>query len=78
MRRAHTGQLFGLFLIPTPVFGWILPLGWVSGWVGGMGQFGMISPHGLIPFRLGIWTGTFLVGDMDRPFSSWGYGLAPF
>ena len=24
-----------------------------------MGQFGMISPHGLAPFLLGIWTGPF-------------------
>ena len=30
------------------------------------------------PFWLGIWTGHFPVGDMDRPLSSWGYGLASF
>ena len=54
MRRAHGGPFFGLFLIPTPVFG--VPLGWV----GGMGQFGTIYPHGLAPFRLGIWTSPFL------------------
>ena len=30
-----------------------------DGWVGGMGQFGMISPHGFALFRLGIRTGPF-------------------
>ena len=30
------------------------------------------------PFQLGIWTGPFPVEDMDRPLSSWGYGLTPF
>ena len=29
-------------------------------------------------FRLGIWTGPFLVGDMDWPLAGWGYGPAPF
>ena len=38
-------------------------------------------------FQLVIWTGPFLVGDMDWPLSGWGmnlplsssgYGLAPF
>ena len=37
--------------------------------MGGMGQFGMIPPRGLAPFRLEILTGPFLVGDMDRPLS---------
>ena len=27
---------------------------------------------------MGIRTGRFLVGDMDRPFSLWGYGSATF
>ena len=45
-------------------------------WVGGMGRFGMISPHGFAPFRLGIWTGPFPIGDMDWPLSNWGYGPA--
>ena len=47
---------------------------WVDGWDG---EFGMISPHGLAPFRLGIWTGLLLDGKMDWPVSSWEYGLAP-
>ena len=34
--------------------------------------------YGPAPFRLGIWTGPFSVGDMDWPLSSWGYGLALF
>ena len=33
---------------------------------------------GLAPFRLGIWTGPFLVEDVDQPLSSWGYGLPLF
>ena len=49
--RACAGQLFGRV---TFFLGWILPLGWVGGWVGGMGRFWMISPHGLAPFWLGI------------------------
>ena len=49
------GHLFGLLLIPTPVFlgGFYFSDGWVGGWVGGMGRFEMISPHGLAPFWLG-------------------------
>ena len=43
----------------------------------------MISPHGLAPYQLGMWTcpfltGPFPVGIMDWPLSGWGYGLAPF
>ena len=34
--------------------------------------------YGQAPFRLGICTGSFPVGDMDRPLSNWGYGSAPF
>ena len=29
----------------------------------------MISPHGLAPFRLGIWTGPFPIWDMDQSLS---------
>ena len=64
VRREHqcARQLFGLLLIPTPNF-WVDSTPWmgglVGGWVGGMGQLGMISPCGLAPFRLGIWTGPF-------------------
>ena len=36
-------------------------------------------PHfSVAPFQLGIWTGPFLVGDMDWPLSGWGSGPAPF
>ena len=34
--------------------------------------------YALAPFQLGIWSGPFLVGDMDQPLSGWGYGPAPF
>ena len=34
--------------------------------------------YGPAPFRLGIWTGPFSVGDMDWPLFGWGYGPAPF
>ena len=56
---ALQGKFLGYFRFLPVFLGWILPLGWVSGWVGGMGRFGMISPHGLAPFQLGIWTGPF-------------------
>ena len=49
--------------------GSILPLRWVSGWVAGMGRFGVISPHGRCPFRLGTWPIPFPIGDMDWPLS---------
>ena len=32
----------------------------------------------MCPFRLGIWTGPFPIGDMDWPLSNLGYGPAPF
>ena len=40
--KARTGHFFG----------WIPPLGWVSGWVGGW-EFERIYPQGLAPCRLG-------------------------
>ena len=46
--------------------------------MGGMGRFGMIYPHGLAPFLMGIWTSLFRVGDMDCPVFGWGYGAALF
>ena len=70
MRRVRAGQLFGLLLIPTPVVGVdSTPCVCGSAWLDGMGQFGMISPHGLAPFWLGTWTGPFPVVDMDWPVS---------
>ena len=56
MRRARAGQLFGLLLIPTPVFGVDSTprMGeWVDGWDGA------IWDAFSFPFRFGIWTGTF-------------------
>ena len=76
--RACAGRVFGLLLLRIPILGWSLPPRGVCQWVDGMGQIVMDSPHGLALFRLGIWTGPFLVGDMDCPLSSWGYGPAPF
>ena len=58
VRRARARQLFGLLLIPSPAFG-VDSTPRMGEWGGGMRRFGMISPHGLAPFRLGIWTGPF-------------------
>ena len=66
MRRAHTGQLFGLLLIPTPVF-WVFSTPQMGGW------------DGAIWDDFSSWTFPFLVGYMDRPLPTGGYGLAgPF
>ena len=71
VRRARTGQFFWLLLIPTPVLG-VDSTPRMGEWVGEMGQFGIISPRGLAPFRFGIWTGPFPIGDLDWLFSNWG------
>ena len=63
MRRARARQLFGLLLIPTPVFG-VDSSPWMCGWDGAI-------------YDLSSWTCPFPVVDMDRPLSNWGYGLAP-
>ena len=70
---ARTRQLFGLLLIPTLVFGVDSTPRMsecVGGWVGGR--------EGAIWDDFSSWTCPFPVGDMDRPFSNWGYGLPPF
>ena len=56
----RASNFLGGFWFPCCWGGFYHSDGWVGGWVGGMGQFGMISPHGLAPF---------LVWDMDRPLS---------
>ena len=38
----------------------------------------LIHAFCMAPFRLGMWTGPFLIGDMDWLLSEWGYGPAPF
>ena len=38
----------------------------------------LVGGYGPAPFRLGICTGPFPVGNMDRPLSGWEYGPAPF
>ena len=63
------GQLFGLLLIPTPVFG----VDSTPGMVESMGGW-----DGAIRDDFSLWTCPFPVGDMDPPHSSRGYGLAPF
>ena len=50
-------------------------MGWGKlGWILLMDGWG----YGPAPFHFGIWTGPFLVGDMDCPLSNCRYGLAPF
>ena len=75
---ACTGQLFGLLLIPIPVFG-VDSTPRMGEWVGGW--------NGAIRDDFSSWTCPFPLGDMDRPLpigdmhwplSSWGYGPAPF
>ena len=62
-------QLFGLNLIPTPVFG-VDSTPRMGEWVGGW--------DGVIWDDFSSWTCHFSVGDIDRPLSGWGYGPAPF
>ena len=68
MCRARAGQLFGLLQIPTPVFG-VDSTPWMGEWVGWWDV--------AIWDDFSSWTCPYLVGDMDQPLSSWGYGLAP-
>ena len=66
MRRAT----FWAISFSYPWFlGWILPLGWVSGWVGGVGDLGLSHlvdlplsswGYGPAPFQLGMCTGRLL------------------
>ena len=58
VHRECARQFFGLLLIPTLVFG-VHSTPRKGGWVGGMGRFGIISPHGLALFGLGIWASPF-------------------
>ena len=69
MRRACAGQLFGLLLIPTPVFG-VDSTPRMGEWVGGW--------DGAIWGDFSSWTCPFPFGDMDWPISRWDYGPAPF
>ena len=62
VRRVRVGQLFGLLLIPTYVFGFGVDS---TPWMGEWDDFS-------------LWTCPFPVGDMDRPLANWGYGLPPF
>ena len=41
-RKARAGQLFGLLLIPTPVFG-VDSTPWISDWVGGWVGWGNLG-----------------------------------
>ena len=68
-------QLFGVLLITTPAIGVDYTPRMVSGWVGGMPQFGMISTHGLAYFWLGIWTGPFPSPTVPQVVETrdWGY-----
>ena len=77
------GLLFGLLLISTPVFGLDSTPRMVE-LVGGLYAASLlmglplcgISPRGLAPFQLGIWTSPIRVGDW--PLSGLGYGQALF
>ena len=60
MRRARAGQLFGLLLVPTPVFG-VNATPWMGEWVGGR--------DGAIWDGFSSWTCPFLVWDMGQPLS---------
>ena len=51
---ARRATFFNYFCILPLFLAWILPLGWVSGRVGGMGRLWMIGLHGLAVFWLGI------------------------
>ena len=68
----HAGHLLLSFLISTPVFC--------------VGSTPLLAPQ-IAPgyLQTGEWVGwcaswncPFLIGDMDRPLSNWGYGLARF
>ena len=69
MRRARVGQLFGLLPIPSLGFG-VGSTPRMDEWVGGL--------DGAIWDDFSSWTCPFPAGDMDWPFSSWGYGPTRF
>ena len=79
MRRAHTGQLFGLLLIPTTVFG-VESTPRTGEWVDGGWDGALWDNFSLwtCPFPVGDMDRPLPIGDMDWPLSSWGYGPAPF